>query len=141
MANYYGVARSNYFHVGDPKGFTEWCDELGLTWEYESTKEESPDMRVAIFSNEEDGWPSYLYKEGNDGEIEEREIDLPHELAQFLAPETVAVLMEVGNEKLRYLTGIAVAVHPSGETLQVTLGDIYRDAHEMWGITPTECCY
>jgi hypothetical protein len=56
------------------------------------------------------------------------EIDLVAELAQHLPKGEVAVLMEIGAEKLRYLTGIAIAVNYKGRATVVSLDDVYRKA-------------
>jgi hypothetical protein len=58
-------------------------------------------------------------------------IDLPARLAPHLAGDEVAVLMEIGNEALRYFTGTAVAVNGSGRTTRVNLDTVYRAARKL----------
>ena len=134
MANYYASARSNYFQVKDSKVFEEWVDSipgLGIF-----TKQGDSATLYAICDNGGDacGWPSYDHE--ND-----REIDLAEELAEHLAEGQVAVLIEVGAEKLRYLSGHAVAVNWKGEVEWLNLNRIYDLAEERWGIRPTAAEY
>jgi hypothetical protein len=118
MANWIGTARSNYFHVKDEAQFTIWADACDL--DYLQDKE----GRYAIAARDGEGWPSsYLDEHGEDFDL-----DLPMELATHLKDGEVAILMEVGNEKLRYLTGYAVAVNSKGEIASVGLDEIYKKA-------------
>jgi len=126
MANYYATTRSNYFRVRDAEAFKAWCADLNLTfW----TKEAGSDTYYAITSDTGDscGWPSQRW-EGDDDCGDYVEIDLHGELANMLHPENVAVLFEIGSEKLRYLVGVATAVHPDGRLHSVNLADIYEEA-------------
>jgi hypothetical protein len=74
-----------------------------------------------------DGWPGSRVNE--DGEVEE--IDLAAELSAHLEEGWVAVLMEAGAEKCRYVAGWALAVNSKGETRQVSLQDIYDLARQI----------
>lgn len=137
MANWYGTARSNYFRVRNPEAFKDWVrslPELGF-WEFD----DQPQL-FGIYSNCPDsgGWPTW--RTGDDGE-DEGEIDIASELAEHLAEGEVAVLIEAGAEKLRYISGQAIAINHMGEVIDVTLSDIYGKAFEKWGIHPTEACY
>ena len=133
MANYYASARSNYFKVKDAGAFKEWVGsipDLGV-WE--------KDGMFAIYDNGGDscGWPSWIVND----EGEDVEIDLAGELAQHPTEDSIAVLIEVGAEKLRYLCGYAVAVNHKGECEDLNLNRIYDLALERWGIAPTEATY
>ena len=70
-----------------------------------------------------------------------REIDFLKELSTHLVEGEVAVVMETGAEKLRYLIGYAAAVNHKGETVDVALTDIYRKARETFGKEPTRAEY
>ena len=130
MANWYGTARSNYFRVKDKDAFLKWADgrRLGVF-----KNEGSADL-FAIYGGEntDDGsWPSY--------DVEgDKEIDLVAELAQHLPKGQIAVLMEIGAEKLRYLTGVAIAVNHNGRVVQLTLSDIYRKASRTFRVAKRE---
>jgi hypothetical protein len=130
MANWYGSARSNYFRVKDRDAFLNWADSHGLGV---FKNEESQDL-FAVHGGEstDDGsWPSY--------DVEgDTEIDLVAELAQHLPKGQIAVLMEIGAEKLRYLTGVAIAINHKGRVVELTLSDIYRKASRSFRVAETE---
>lgn len=130
MSNYYASTRSNYFRVKDEEAFKKWADHLDLTI-FRSVS--SPGM-VGIHANNGDcnGWPNFDY-------TDDVEIDIAEDLSKHLEDGQVAVLMETGAEKLRYLVGCATAVHSSGRLVQVHLGQIYEKALEAFpGATITE---
>ena len=130
MANWYGSARSNYFRVKDSDTFLNWANGRGLGV---FKNEESRDL-FAIYGGDhtDDGsWPSYDM-EGD------TEIDFVAELAQHLPKGQVAVLMEIGAEKLRYLTGVAIAVNHKGRVVELTLSDIYRKAARSFHVAESE---
>jgi hypothetical protein len=134
MANWYGSARSNYFRVKDETAFTEWADGV------DSLHYWKKDECFAICSDCPDSgaWPSSRW----DDEVEEHvEFDLIEELCPHLAEGEVAVLVEVGAEKLRYLSGWTVAVNHLGETVFVNLDDIYEKANAAFGTRPNEAMY
>lgn len=139
MANYTATTRSNYFAVKDEAAFTAWCAQRSLHhWDRE---EDGQPRRFAISADTGDccGWPMYDWADDGSDTVE---IDFPEELAQHLAEGEVAVLIEIGNEKLRYLTGCAVAVDHTGETLVVSLDDIYEEAAKAFGRPlPTSATY
>ena len=56
-------------------------------------------------------------------------------------PDSVAVLQEVGHEKLRYLVGVALAVNADGEILKVSLDDLYPRIAEEWDLQATPAEY
>lgn len=82
---------------------------------------------MILISRAEGGWTTVGFDETN----EEIELDLPAVVAEHLVDGDVAVLMECGSEKLRYLTGYATAVNAAGETKQITLDDIYELADTL----------
>lgn len=126
MANYTGYARSNYFRVRDETAFLNWVETLpGVV----ARREVDDPERFSLLVEDEEGsgWPNST----SDGE---EEIDLHGELAGHLAEGAVAVLEEVGAEKLLYLVGYAVAVNHRGEKLAVSLDDIYEKVRAAgWG--------
>jgi hypothetical protein len=46
--------------------------------------------------------------------------------------------MEIGAEKLRYLTGVAIAVNHKGRAAVVSLDDIYRKAARTFRVPENE---
>jgi hypothetical protein len=133
MANFYGHARSNYFKVKDLDAFKDWvetCPSLGY-WEKGGL--------VAIYSDCPDSgcWPSCRY--GEDDEFED--LNLLAELAEHLTEDSVAVLIEAGAEKLRYITGYANAVNHEGEVVTVSLDEIYQRAFDNFKVMPSVAEY
>lgn len=133
MANYYATTRSNYFRVKNTEAFLDWCSERSL--EHWAGGRENFHA-ISADNGDYSGWPSWDH-------AEDHEIDFAAELAEHLDPRDVAVLLESGSEKLRYITGVATAVHPNGETVTITLADIYKEAQEAFGddMTVTEAIY
>jgi hypothetical protein len=130
MADWFGAARSNYFRVKDRDKFFKWTEERGLG--IIENKQDPGLFAVHSGNSTDDGsWPSYDMED-------DTEIDLVAELAQHLPKRQVAILMEVGAEKLRYLTGVAVAVNHKGRAAVVSLDDIYRKAARTFRVPENE---
>jgi hypothetical protein len=129
MANYTATARSNYFAVKDAAAFKDWCADRDLeVWD--GSNENAARFAIAP-SNDSDtgGWPELLDDDCNVTE------DLCEALAGHLVDGEVAVLLEIGNEKLRFLIGTATAIHSSGKRIDLTLGEIYTRARRAFGAT------
>lgn len=131
MANYIASARSNYFHVKDSQVFEKFLADVGGLGHWTDAE-----GRYAIFTNDGDSgsWPSFVQTEEEDFV----DFDLTEELPQFLVEGQVAVLIEVGAEKLRYLVGHAVAIHSSGRITEISLDDIYVQAREEFDLADGE---
>ena len=127
MANYYSYARSNYFKVKDVGKFKEFCAELPGVEVIESS---AKDGRVGFLGDCECGLPSFA---GDWESGEEREIDLEQEIAKHLVEGEVAIMVEAGHEKLRYVVGQAIAVNWKGEVCSVGIENIYKMAQEELG--------
>ena len=141
MADYTATARSNYFRLRDDAARAELDafirdHDLDITI---VTSREDP-ARIALLADTGNGWPSHYFDEsaGLDSEAG------PHEqggdyidftiwdvVGPLLADDCVAVFIEVGHEKLRSLSGVAVAVNNQGETRQVLTNDIYPLAAQL----------
>lgn len=134
MANWYGTARSNYFKVKDADAFKAWVDSLpdcvliernGLYGFYS----QCPDSG---------GFPIQRYDDETEDYVD---IELAEELAGHLMEGEVAVLMEAGAEKVRYISGWALAIASDGRTARVDLGDIYEKAQAEFGVMPSVAMY
>lgn len=142
MANYIPFVRSNYFKVKDPEKFKEFCAELSLDLiikndDHEKSKTLHPDNLYGFIINNDCGLPSTKYNEETD---EHEEIDFFKLLAPHIADDHVAVIMEIGYEKMRYLTGLAWALNNKGALKSVSLEDIYDKAKEL-GTHVTDAAY
>lgn len=132
MANYYATARSNYFAVKDEMTFRQWAEFAGLVVLDPVHKDKSADgirrFAIAPDTGDDSGWPDHR-ENGETGEFDE--VDVPRELAAHLREGEVAVLMEVGSEKLRYLCGYATAVNSVGKSVHMSLEGIYARARKL----------
>lgn len=136
MADWYGSARSNYFKVKDAAKFLDWIEFVGDLGFWESSK--APGS-YAIYSEDQfGGWPSLRFDADSEDYVE---FDMVDELAAHLVEGEVAVLMECGAEKLRYLTGHALAINHLGASVVVRLTDIYALAKEKFGVDPSDATY
>lgn len=132
MANWYGTSRSNYFKVKDEAQFKRWVGSVPDLLLLESDGA----FGIAVESGE--GWPSVSW---DDDTGEELEVDLMQVLPEHLAQGEVAVLIQAGAEKLRYVTGHAIAIAWDGRLTQVCLSDIYTKAKAEFGVEPTDASY
>lgn len=106
MANYYGVTRTNYFHVKDPEAFKKLMDTV-------VTSED----RISVW-NEKDKNGKTIYGFGCYGSIlgiEDKDEDCDYDgfidaLSSLVAEDDAIIILESGNEKLRYLVGSAMIV-------------------------------
>jgi hypothetical protein len=128
MANYYASARSNYFEVKDEEAFLAEMNKIpGI--EVDGVTFSDDVKRFCILGDDADGagWTSF-YLDEDDNEVE---VDLPMVVADHLKDDEVAIFMEVGAEKLRYVIGYAVAVNNEGDIRTVSLDEIYNLGREL----------
>ncbi len=133
MANYYCQSRTNYFRVKDEAAFREWANK----WNLEII--ESVKTGVTLFGltpGDSDCGAFSLYDEAAD-----EQLDVCDEIAAHLADDSIAVVLETGAEKLRYLIGWAVAINSSGDRVEMSLADIYAEATKRFTIEPTRAEY
>jgi hypothetical protein len=139
MANYEAFCRSNYFQVKDEDEFLKYIKTRNAV----SSKHETKGFMV--HSENENGWPSYLQPDKDDPEYNEDApdgyvIDFFNEISSHLTDDSVAIFIEAGHEKLRYLCGYAVAINSMGDTQIVDLDDIYTKA-KLLGSSITAATY
>ena len=126
MADYEGWARSNYFKVKDIEEFKAFLEGRGL-----EILGELEEGNIAICPRDGWGWPAcYTSDEG-----EEVGLDLAAELGPHLAHGQVAILMEAGHAKLRYVYGSALAIAWDGRTERQYLSDIYKLVERTFGVS------
>lgn len=129
MANWQGAARTNYFRVKNVEEFKGWAGNLP------NIEVAQKDEGFMLMSTCPDtgSFPSQVYDEETGDEID---IEL-REISQFLAEGQVAVFMEAGAEKLRYVTGWAMAVSWDGQVEFVNIDEIYERAAAKFGVDPS----
>tara|TARA_S200002703_G_scaffold119699_1_gene105461 strand:- start:287 stop:682 length:396 start_codon:yes stop_codon:yes gene_type:complete len=112
MANYVAYARSNYFKVKDEKAFMAWAD--GLDIEYH----EGHDNTFMVMAVDGESWPTNRW---NDDIDDQEDINFSSELSTHLADGWVAILIEIGHEKMRFLHGYSEAFNNKGELISKLL--------------------
>ena len=145
MANYYAHARSNYFLVTDPDAFDAFCAKWGLHRIATTDEEGRRLVGFYVETPNDDGFPSepcWEWLEQHDtAQADYAGPSLQRDLSALLADGWVAVGVEVGAEKLRYLTGVAWAVNRKGEEVDVDLDEEIRKAAAALGTHVTPCAY
>ena len=120
MANFYGTARTNYFEVKDLEAFEEAMSKL-------------PDLEIVykeglvgllVDDGDSGCFPSFTYDE-DAGELDGNEIDIAEYVAEHLADGAVAIFMQCGAEKMRYVSAYAEAINSKFQRKFVSLDDIY----------------
>lgn len=151
MANYAANARTNKFRVKDADALVADIARFGVSVVEQKTPgvtvygdielmrrntQADGSERIMLFANE--GWPSFdedsvasrLDLE-EDEALPEGSDSLHMIVSKHLVEGEIAIFVEVGAEKLRYLGGTAVAVNHEGETRRVDLDDIVDLAKEI----------
>lgn len=134
MADYIGRYRSNYFAVKDREAFEQFCKRFNLE---RITDDKDKSLVGFLDSGFNGSIPVSIYNEEQD---DNEDIDFLAELSTHLAPGHVAIVKEVGYEKMRYLVGLAFAVNSAGEQVKIDLYDIYEKAKPL-GKHITACEY
>lgn len=133
MADYHATARSSYFKVKDEAAFRA---AMPAELEVVTQRPSAADVFALICYSDHGTWPSEVYDEKTD---ESTEIDVVDLVAEHLAPGWVAVFIEVGAEKMRYLGGVAIAINEHGDRAVVDLYSIYELASGLGEhVTPAE---
>jgi hypothetical protein len=125
MANFDGVGRSNYVRVTDEAAFRAAAGRLNCEVLTDS------EGRFGIADDNGDG-TGFCFLNFSDDPDEPEDYDPVLELAPLLAEGEVMVLMEAGHEKYRYISGWARAFDRSGESVAVSLNDIYGLAEQKF---------
>lgn len=118
-------ARTNYFKVRNKRKFERWTRKLNL--EIMDDVDNPGAVALNTLYREHGTWPDLDPKT-------HKEIDFVAQLAGHLAPGQVAILMEIGFEKMCYLAGYATAVNDKGERIDIALYDIYKIAQEKFNV-------
>ena len=137
MANYYASARTNYFAVTDLEAFKAELESKTSSVQVVS-KEQDGLTLVALLGSDDDGGGFPFEYEDEDGEYVE--LDWAEIFKAHLEDGWVAIIMESGAEKLRYIAGYAVAYNSKGETVAIDLNQIYEKAKSL-GSNITEATY
>ena len=106
MANYCCVVRTNYFHVKDPVAFKEFMKTVAAD-DYINVWDEKDKDGNQVF-----GFGCYgpIYGIVTDDDINDDYDGFVSGLAELVAEDDAIIIMESGNEKLRYLVGSALVI-------------------------------
>jgi hypothetical protein len=142
MANYYANARTNYFKVKDIEAFKNEVANYPLEV---VSRDDNPEF-VALFITEGDEDGSFPWCDFYTEDAEGDEINWTEIFGRHLQENSVVIIQEVGNEKLRYFGGMAVAINSKGEEIIIDINSIFDQATtlgeviDFWGnaIKPKE---
>ena len=129
MANWYGIARTNYVKVKDVDALTKFLD--GFSVEIHTHPTMPGYVMLSPDSMSDYGGFDYqtLDEDGN-----EVEFSWANDIAPHLCEGQVLIVQEVGWEKLRYLTGHATAVTWDGRETWLSIDDIYEKARQAFNL-------
>jgi hypothetical protein len=133
VANYEAQTRSNYFKVKNAEKFKAFCQRYNL----EVITDEKPKKECKYGFMVDGSIPSGRCNAKGDW----IESDFLQELSVHLVKGEVAVVMEIGSERMRYLNGYACAVNWNGRRHEVSLTDIYKWVKDTFGIEPSPAEY
>lgn len=128
MANYYSKGRTNHFAVKDPEAFQAEVTPLVEEGEVIREERDGVDGFILLFP---EGIPTQVWNPEDEEADEPMEIDWVSLISGHLADGEVCVIQEIGWERLRYLTGYAVAFNNKGEKENINIYNIYDQAKEL----------
>lgn len=116
MANYCCAVRTNYFHVKDPEAFRKFMKKVVACEDNVSVWEEKDNAGNTVF-----GFGCYSSILGvlvHEEECDEDDYDYDdydfnefvYGLSELVADDDAIIILESGNEKLRYVTGSALVI-------------------------------
>ncbi len=129
MANWYGIARTNYVKVKDVDALTKFLDGFSV----EIHKHPTMPGYVMFSPGEMSDYGGFSYQ-AYDEDDNEIEFDWANDIASHLCEGQILIVHEVGWEKLRYLTGHAIAVTWDGRETFLNIDDIYEKAREVFNL-------
>lgn len=129
MADFKGWSRTNFFKVRKDKKteFMRWVRSMGLGLSTRDGKRGG--YEYCLHATGGDGWPGYDPASDQGDEVS----GFDQQISRFLAPGSIAVMVEAGAEGTAYVGGNAVAVDHRGESVHVSLIDSIMDnAARKW---------
>ena len=110
MANYYATIRTNYFAVTDEVKFRKIIDSCSAEDTIHILENIAPDG-TKTFGFGCYGYISGIHADADEEDMDETDLDAFYfALQSVLAEGDAIIIMEVGNEKLRYLIGVCTVI-------------------------------
>lgn len=136
MANYYGIARSNYFAVKDVDAFLAEMAKYPVEVITQPLKDEEGnqvDTLYGFIDADDDGGANIwsYYEDAEDGSGDYQDIEWAEVFQRHLQDDWVAIIMESGSEKHRYVGGLSLAFNNKGEKREIYLSNITTLAEEL----------
>lgn len=132
MANYYPITRTNYFHVKDEQQFRDLMNKIVVC---------DGDLEVWDGVTDENGgktfgFGGYCSIDGYREDPDDWDADADYEefitrLSECVAEDDAVIIFEVGNEKLRYLTGFALVVTSTDYKIINLMNEACEEAAKM----------
>lgn len=135
MADWTGMARTNYFRVKDDRAFDKLLEEFGAEHQRRGDQYVLLDQGVGWFSS------LRVTTDPVTGDVtEDEDADLLEAVAEHLLEGEILVYMQAGHEESRYASGLALATDGK-KWLKIELADIYAKAKEVFGKMPEPAEY
>lgn len=137
MANWNGIARTNYVKVKDFDALTNFID--GLPIEMQPHPKAVNFVSFSPADNDTGDFDHYYADDDGNEEC----WDWP-QIAEHFVEGQVLIVMTVGHEKSHYLTGYASAITWDGRVTDINIDDIYEKAVREFGVEReaiAECTY
>jgi hypothetical protein len=120
MANYIAQGRTNYFAVKDEEAFLADIAKCNV----ELLRSKTDDGQTLFgFMDNEDGDGIDWFAWSADDDTDEPEVEWGEFFQKHLADGWVAVILNIGSEKYRYLNGEATAYNNKGEGRFISIND------------------
>ena len=142
MANWYGAARTNYVRIKPErkeqliKELAEWNIHVGT-----STDNDRYSLFIPFQTENGDFIYDRTYEKmeyDDNNVLVEQVFDWQKNVLPYLEDGEVLVVVTVGNQKLAYLTGRAVAYRLGHEPVVVDINDIYEKAASVFGVNEND---
>ena len=127
MSNINLAGRSNYVRIKDHAGLSK-----SLSIFSHLSLESGKDGKYCILSEYDSPFSQSAYVDDEEGGEMEVEFDAQTHIMPFLEDNEIFIIIEVQNDKLRWLYGWADA-YQGNKRLTVNLEDIYKKIEKEWG--------
>ena len=136
MANYCSCVKSNYFHVKDEEAFCDMMSKVVGTEDGIILNKSKDEYGRTVFDFECYGSIVGFFKteeEEDEYDYDKAYSNFTDALQKFVADGDAIIIAEVGNEKLRYITGFAHIITSKGASWVDLYDSAQRKAAEMLG--------